>query len=170
MYILRRIFWRFVIVGIVWLIYQIFGSFGHTQSTPMQPAPITETLWAATAAAQPSPIPAPTEGIRVLHEEPEEETSLGETIILKTDVYYRAEPTGDEAYWVVRGSIAREVADILLSEWNDSFSTDEGYVVNVVTREVSKKLDFPYKCSLVEGDMVVSVYAYGEYLSDAACK
>lgn len=163
-------FWVFTTLGGVLVGgFIFFSSFCSVLTLPTTTYSPTSTARAIAPTRVPTKVKTPTPSIRIVFEEPSSDLFTGETIILKTDVFYRGEPTGDEAYWVVMGDIAREVADTLLSEWNNSFTTDEGYVVNIVTREVSKKLDVPYKCTLVEGGTAVSIYAYGDYLSQTVC-
>lgn len=163
-------FWVFTTIGGVLVGgFIFFSSFCSALTLPAATYSPTSTARAIAPTRVPTKVKTPTPSIRIVFEEPSSDLFTGETVILKTDVFYRGEPTGDEAYWVVRGDIAREVADTLLSEWNDSFTTDEGYVVNIVTREVSKKLDVPYKCTLLEGGTAISIYAYGDYLSQTVC-
>jgi len=159
--VIRRLFWLLLIGSILYLISKVNQP---TKQNIIEPTPTAATI-VSTDRLRLTPTPS----AQIVFEEPSSGLFAGETIILKTDVFYRGEPTGDEAYWVVTGDIAREVADTILSNWNDSFTTDEGYVVNIVTREVSKKLNVPYKCTLLEGGTAVSLYAYGDYLPKSVC-
>ncbi len=163
-------FWVFTTIsGVLLGGFIFYSSFFSVLTIPVTTYSPTPTARAIESTHIPTKVKTPTPSFRVIFEEPSLDLLTGEMVILKSDVFYRGEPTGDLAYWVVTGDIAREVADTILSEWNYSFKADDGYVVNIATREVSKKLNEPYRCSLLEGGTAVSLYAYSGYITDMVC-
>jgi hypothetical protein len=174
--VFRRFLWLGIIaVGIyVWGIIETAVTGGPA---PTRPAPIPKTPFVATMVAQSRPTATATEenyGIDIVFNEPVEHVGVNaasdEAIILKTEVYYRAELTGDTAYWIVTGDYTRTVADTIIDNWSFPVTTDDGYTVNVVTVEVKRKYDLPYLCTMVDPYTQVSVYAVGEYFPDTLCQ